>query len=363
MDLQKLNGTPTLIVSSTLQDKIRFLHGRFFNREWSGPLIYTVQSGDLENPDDITIMAEDLFLMDIGTAGGTDFEMDEKSTIEMYDSHEGLMTGDMRTGLIHSHHNMKSYFSSIDDSELVDNAKNYNIYVSLIVNNKNQYVARVAFPTSVKVKRENHYIYKNINDDDASVVSEEEAEKEVICFYDCHVELVDNSITEEFLARVEDLDKPVHKATKFARPYHNTYGSYNKTSHNKKDDKQKELNLISSVLNHNNYKRFVIKMISQDPQNLSSSIFQVIKQHKHTYRKDEGKFEDIIDACMEATLGKNRYKRMSMHQKFQFFENVIEFLEEGDISMPSLVDQYQGAEVLKNSLETIIFKEDHYVGF
>lgn len=50
----------------------------------------------------------------------------------------------VRQGLIHSHHNMATFFSPEDDDELQLNAPNHNYYLSLIVNNAGAYCAALA---------------------------------------------------------------------------------------------------------------------------------------------------------------------------------------------------------------------------
>ena len=54
------------------------------------------------------------------------------------------------TGLIHSHNNFNTFFSGTDMSELENNAKLYNYYLSLIVNFDGKYCAKIAFPGKQK---------------------------------------------------------------------------------------------------------------------------------------------------------------------------------------------------------------------
>jgi len=46
--------------------------------------------------------------------------------------------------LIHTHHNMETFFSGTDMGELHDSAPSYNYFLSLIVNYKNEYIAKIA---------------------------------------------------------------------------------------------------------------------------------------------------------------------------------------------------------------------------
>ena len=109
--------------------------------EWSGVLFFTTEGTFGE--DDFVITCQEVYPLDIGSPGYTEYEtddpefikwlMEDKSRLEMYQGH------------CHSHNTMPTFFSPTDDSELNDNVENHNIYVSLIVNNKNENCAKVAF--------------------------------------------------------------------------------------------------------------------------------------------------------------------------------------------------------------------------
>lgn len=60
-------------VPQKVEAKIRHLIDKFPHTEWSGILFYTY-SGNFEDKS-LTITCEDILLMDIGTAGWTDFHM------------------------------------------------------------------------------------------------------------------------------------------------------------------------------------------------------------------------------------------------------------------------------------------------
>jgi hypothetical protein len=127
-------------------DKIEFLcYKSPKGLEWSGVLLYSVE-GSIEQYDTVKLKVEDIFLMDIGSAGGTEFELGEELVEYRMNNMESLSWKD---GLIHSHHNMETYFSGTDKSELNDSSEFHNYYLSLIVNNRGDYTAKVAFRGSV----------------------------------------------------------------------------------------------------------------------------------------------------------------------------------------------------------------------
>jgi len=92
-----------LKISSQLLNQINYLHNHVGSKEWSGPLIYRVISGDVNDPDNMVIEATGMYLMDIGSSGGTNYEMSEEETVEVYTKHPELMDDGYRLGLIHTH--------------------------------------------------------------------------------------------------------------------------------------------------------------------------------------------------------------------------------------------------------------------
>lgn len=114
--------------------------------EWSGVLFYTTK-GTFGN-DDFEITAEEVYPLDIGTPGYTEYETDDPVFIKWMFENPYIL--EMKKGHIHSHNTMTTFFSSTDLGELKDNAPNHNIYVSLIVNNDNENCAMVAFMANEK---------------------------------------------------------------------------------------------------------------------------------------------------------------------------------------------------------------------
>jgi hypothetical protein len=126
-----------------LQSQINYYHKSNPGTEWSGVLFYKIIEGSIVNPADLVLYAESFYLMNIGTASYTSFDYSE-DILNVYDEYPELE--EYNTGLIHTHHGMDSYFSSTDMEELEDNASLYNFYLSLIVNNKGNYAAKLAVP-------------------------------------------------------------------------------------------------------------------------------------------------------------------------------------------------------------------------
>ena len=132
-----------VVITPSFHNQIKYLCSKINTVEWSG-ILYHTSEGELENPETFVCKPQHILLMDKGTSGFTEYDFSSPLFMDGLHDKPELMT--MTAGHIHSHHSMQSYFSNTDTEELTENAVNYNYYLSLIVNNKNQYVARVAFP-------------------------------------------------------------------------------------------------------------------------------------------------------------------------------------------------------------------------
>lgn len=130
-----------VVVPKKVRNKITYLCQVIPNIEWSGVLFYEVH-GSIKNFGDMKIVLKDVYPMDVGDAASTGFEHDEK--LVEYRMNNPKSFGH-KIGMIHSHHNMQSYFSSTDMDELVENSEFHNYYLSLVVNNVGDMVARIGF--------------------------------------------------------------------------------------------------------------------------------------------------------------------------------------------------------------------------
>ena len=118
--------------------------------EWSGILLYTTE-GTLSDPQNFKIHVKDIIPMHKGTGVATGFNYNEKKRDNsgIQDRHidyviENEEAETWRLGLIHSHNNMNTYFSNVDLDELQENTPTYINFLSLIVNNRNDFEARLA---------------------------------------------------------------------------------------------------------------------------------------------------------------------------------------------------------------------------
>lgn len=159
----------SLIMPAELLGKIWYLCHEINNVEWSGLLFYQ-PIGDIKDLSTFKIIAKDVYLMDIGTFSYTEYSFNE-SIMNFYDKFPEAMN--YKIAHIHSHNNMNSFFSSTDNDELKDNAKNYNYYLSLIVNNKMDMVAKLAMAgksTQILTLKDNNGLLFNLNTKEKSII-------------------------------------------------------------------------------------------------------------------------------------------------------------------------------------------------
>lgn len=134
-----------MVVKDSLVEKMRYLCRRYPDEEWSGLLFYShshVKGG-------FKLVAEDLFLMDIGSGVYTEYEMDKESMPDatLYMVEHGL-TG-MHIGHVHSHNKMGVFFSGTDKETLEKTALDMQPFLSFIVNNAMDMTAMIAWKKEV----------------------------------------------------------------------------------------------------------------------------------------------------------------------------------------------------------------------
>jgi hypothetical protein len=132
-----------IVLSEKVKEYIDLLHKKVGAIEWSGMLFYKIVSGDIKQMKDMVFNADFIYPRDIGNHTYTETNADG-DIAEAYDIFEDGI--EYSTGLIHTHHNMQTFFSGTDSSELENNAILYNYYISLIVNFDGKYCAKIAFP-------------------------------------------------------------------------------------------------------------------------------------------------------------------------------------------------------------------------
>lgn len=210
--MQELKEKAKLIISSELTQRVTYLHNKIGNIEWSGILMYSIQNGNVENPKEFVIKAENLWLMDVGTSAYTEYDFGPEM-MDMYDSFpqaDPLYCEDnnlkpWKIGHIHTHHNMNTFFSGTDSKELQDNAPNHNYYLSLIVNFDGKWCAKIAIATEIKTKKK----FKWRGSEGNFLSFEKETEEKDIMTIDCDLEFEGQDGIDKRIAKIKTDKAPV----------------------------------------------------------------------------------------------------------------------------------------------------------
>lgn len=148
-----------LVLSECARGKIDYICEAVSNTEWSGVLFYKV-SGEFSDGS-LVIDGVDIYMMNIGNPVYTSY--DTSPEIISYMTDNGLL--DCQIGLIHSHHNMSTNFSSTDIKTLFDNGSDSNHFVSLIVNNSGSYRARITRKATINRNIKEEIIFNSFNNE------------------------------------------------------------------------------------------------------------------------------------------------------------------------------------------------------
>lgn len=208
----------TTKIKTKLTDKvleeIKYLNNNIYDEEWSGILFYKM-IGSVENIDNLEILLVDILPMDKGSTASTNFEYDERF-LEYLDSNPELE--DCKHGLIHSHNTMQTFYSQTDISELEDNTKFHNFYLSVISNNKLELIGKLCFLGKPQIE-DIKYSVKNEKGSLFNLIFKKKEEpKEEIISFDCDIEIPKNNIlSDSFIEKVKSICRP--------KIVHSYYGS------------------------------------------------------------------------------------------------------------------------------------------
>lgn len=215
----ELSSEPTLIITKKLKDQIDYLHQKVGKYEWSGELI-TSEKGSIVDLDNWKIIAEDIYLVDIGSSAYTDYEVEKKATwkagdiVELYEKYPDLLEGKQKLQHIHSHNTMSTFFSNTDWENLEDRAKISNYFLMLIVNFDGTYCAKVAFKSKVEGDEMTKIIFSNNSDGFAPIEMKHNNGKEILTVMDCKVRFEGATVEESFSKRYDYVRAEIEKEKK-----------------------------------------------------------------------------------------------------------------------------------------------------
>ena len=191
--------------------------------EWSGVLFYKV-SGTFEEGIVFTPMS--ILLMDIGTQGYTTYNESPEIIGYIVDNPE-LAESNVFQGLIHSHNVMSAFFSGTDLSTLESEGNDRNHFLSLVVNNDGNYVARVTRKSNIKEHTLSKVMYNTYNNAHVELpVQSFDREHCIIEWFDVDIEA--SSSYPEFAERIKAIEDEKRKKKVITSPYNcnNIYSRY-----------------------------------------------------------------------------------------------------------------------------------------
>lgn len=194
---------------TTVLHQIQYLCKLISKVEWSGALFYTTE-GSIEKPETFKITLKTILPLDMGSQAYTEYNLDERFMDFIEEDFEERCT--WKLGHIHSHNSMAVFFSGTDMAELNDNAPAHNFYLSLIVNNAMDFMAKVAFIGEAKKDiKQVPYTAKNVQGQDYVIEEQDfEVNNQKLFIFDCDIDspLETVLITEQFATQVAKIMEP-----------------------------------------------------------------------------------------------------------------------------------------------------------
>lgn len=225
--LLKRQDSYKIVIPEEVESKIRFVCQKIWKDEWSGTLFYKPE-GSFEDGT-LTIRCVDIYIMDIGSAAYTEFDMSPDVISYMTENPELL---DCQMGLIHSHNQMATFFSGTDVNTLKEEGFDRNHFVSLIVNNEGTYTAAITRRVNTTETVTSEYTYNTFNDETVKGVENYTTNDEYLEYFPLNIIFEkSNSYTESLNERLLELKKAKEDRIKGRNIYTNSkgYASYTST--------------------------------------------------------------------------------------------------------------------------------------
>ncbi len=254
-------------------DKIKFVNNRHSKIEWAGALIYEVENESLPIYQ-WKIKVLDILPMSVGTTGAVIIPNMEDALFWAADNYP-----DKRVGCLHSHHEMGSFFSGDDMADLNHCAKEYAVYLSLVVNNRGQYVAKIS--KSIDVTSTVEY-----NIDDEKFSFNVTANKDILVI-ECDV-ITNNSVLAD-TNWIKLVDSMVSTAKPVIIPANSPH--YPPRQPELFDRNRQLGNLVSEDL----FSRLMIEHLLDGQKDMSWS--DAIKNYIHNDHYVDASLEQFIEAC------------------------------------------------------------------
>lgn len=147
-----VDNKPKVILTERFIKAVNYMLSTISFTEWSGFLYYKF-TGSIKDVSNMQFTLVDFLPLDIGNPTYTEFDTSKfrNEIADMYANNRDLIY--CKVGLIHSHNSMQTFFSVTDDSQLKEGITKgqFDLFLSVIVNNARDMVAKVAVQTVTKV--------------------------------------------------------------------------------------------------------------------------------------------------------------------------------------------------------------------
>lgn len=189
-----------MIIPAEVERKIRLLCKEIHDVEWSGILFYTVEGSFTEK--NLVITCKDIYQMDEGDSGYTEYKMSPEVIAYCVD-HPELLKAGVYQGNVHSHSVMRAFFSTTDTETLVSEGSDMAHFVSLIVNNAGTYTAAVTRRVRIKTDMKRSISYPTWGNKEITDYETEDKEEEVIQKFDLRIK--EEYEDKEVLDRIKEI--------------------------------------------------------------------------------------------------------------------------------------------------------------
>jgi len=340
-------------MNSKLLSQIQFMHNKEKNCEWSGTLIYKfaedIKIEDLfkttKEDRTIDIEAFKFLLHDVGTSGGTEFDLSEEEIMEKMN----YVVEGYRTGLIHTHHDMDTYFSATDNNELLTNTPNYDMYLSLITNFKNggEPIARLCWKGEVQ----NSFSYYVGNLLKSVKLANS---KKVIYFIDVEIKF---DIDEDIIKKLNKIkENKLNFRNQFYGGYTNIGEYYGSNNSNNINDDQLNFNFERSLNDKKSLNRFyTLDNIKKedalgiyDEKSLVITLANLDDVFRTTEAVNKFKCRKLDNKQVELFL----FELLKENKKFNSFDSIVNAYRNIDVSLQDDIE-----ELLRTNFESTIESE------
>lgn len=148
-----------VVVSKEFVTKYTAACRKFPSIEWSGVCYYKMEGTALDN---LKIRLFDFVPLTADTSAHTFFNYGTEHL--QYAIEQNILGDDLQFGDIHSHNVMKVFFSGTDNADLVKNTKHYSFFLSVVVNNAGDIIAKVCQNVKTQITATNNGVVSVIKE-------------------------------------------------------------------------------------------------------------------------------------------------------------------------------------------------------